>query len=126
PRRGFHSAARRTGGPGRLAARGRQPTSVPARSCACPSPWPAVYDLARQWRSHFTNFHHGLLEVGHEEERKKSETTCVLASVARVRYRISSSGHWPRSRCCILKDRIDRSSDCSSPLRALGSRGQEP
>src|SRR5262249_34696075 len=40
------------------------PTSVPARSCACPSPWPAVYDLARQWRSHFTNFHHGLLGLG--------------------------------------------------------------
>lgn len=22
-----------------------------------------MYDLARQWRSHFTDFHHGLLEI---------------------------------------------------------------
>src|SRR5206468_4340852 len=43
------------------AARSWESTTVLARSCVCPSPWSAVYDLARQSRCPFTHFHHGLL-----------------------------------------------------------------
>src|SRR5262249_17299800 len=60
-RRGSHSAAGRTGAPATPATRSWKSTAAPARSCVCPSPWPAVYDQTRLWRSSFTDFHHGLL-----------------------------------------------------------------
>jgi hypothetical protein len=45
-----------------------------------------VYDLARQWRSSFTDFHHGLLEQGQSGSKQP-----VVDVEVRVEY-VGSSG----------------------------------